>query len=1597
MFAQLANWTAVQPNLFPTNVSGQIHGLTRVSQMKFHPTLANKRYAISARGGLFISTNSGANWTVAPGTDFMPYARLASVCIDHTNDQILYLGTGDHNYYYSGNGVYKSTNGGTTFSYIGLAGKLVVDMIMDPLDNQKIVAITHTGIYKTTDAGATWVLKSTTFAGDEIKQKTPTSRVLYAVSNGSEFYRSSDFGDTWTQITNGIVLPAGITNGNGCRIAVTPADTNVVYLGMVANGGTVYKSTDGGTSFVAMKNTASPYLTYYDNAAGSSGQGDYNFGIGVDRVNANILYLVAHNNWKSTDGGVTWTQLTNWWAKCHTDMHEIVTNPYNNNELYNMNDGGVFLSTDGGNNWTPKSDGMNGYEIYHGNCSPTRKDMMSIGTQDNGELYSTSTGWFTNRGGDWGSQCSFDYRPNSSMVYYHQNNKRRLVTGGDATYGLPARVANVDDIAFHRSNTSLAFVADSFIYRTTNLLVTTPTWTQIASLGKIIMAMHSAFNDANILYVITNDGKFHVSTNALSATPTFTMYNLPTASSSKASITSINAVPGTVYITANNKAYKSTDYGATWVNITYNLPSVNHVRILADEYFSTNQLVFVASNNTVYYKTINATSWTIWNTNLPSRTEAIDLSIFNDGTPNTSLRYACYGRSVWETPITNLRALGANFAADKLNPCIGEAVQFTDLSTGGVTNRTWSFPGGTPSTSTAVSPSVTYASSGTYTVSLTVSDGVNTNTYTQANYISTLNAGLPLSEGFEGAQDPPTGWKNMDNSTAGVAWAKTNTASGFGTSTSCMIFDNYSWNNVGEKDELYVKRLDFTGATSVNLSFDVAYQVFSGYADSLAVLVSTDCGATFTKLYQKGGTVLSSAGSGGNNFVPTAAQWRTDVVNLDAYVGQSNVLIAFQNVNGYGNKLYLDNINVQQVAGCSTPLVGGTISGNVNMNAGVATSFTLTGNTGNSIQWQTSTDGGLTWTNVASGNASVINLTLNGGTYKLRAASNQTGSTCAEVYSNILTLNVAYQLGDAFVNPFIITLPHAQTYSNAAGSGFTSTYTGTNQQASPDIFFRFVTGPCTDSIKLSTCSSGFDTYVHLLNSSGTNLASNDDNGVYCTGTAGSLKAAVLPNTIYYAVFEGYNTATGSILVDISEIDSPIQTVSITAGGPTTICQGSQVVLTSTASSGNLWNTNASTQSITVSTSGNYSVTLTSASGCVSTSNVISVVVNSLPIVTSGNVSACAGSTVSLVGSPSGGTFNQANPYTGPSTTYTYTYTDGNGCSNTSAASAITMFALPTVTSGNVSSCAGSAVSLVGSPSGGTFNQANPYSGPSTTYSYTYTDANGCSNTSAASSITMFALPTVSAGNVSGCSGAPINLVGTPSGGTFSVANPYLGPTTTYTYSYTNGNGCNATSAPASITVTNCVSLLNVKLFLQGYYTGASNMTPVKMNQGIGSNPNVVDDVTVELRDPLSSPIPYALVQTSNAELQTNGQAISTYNNLPTGNYYLVIKHRNSIETWSADPILMSSNTSYDFTTAANKAYGSNMIEIEPGIFALYTGDLNQDGYIDGFDYPAFDMDSQNNVSGVYVATDMNGDGYVDGFDYPVFDLNSQNNVGSTTP
>lgn len=467
---------------------------------------------------------------------------------------------------------------------------------------------------------------------------------------------------------------------------------------------------------------------------------------------------------------------------------------------------------------------------------------------------------------------------------------------------------------------------------------------------------------------------------------------------------------------------------------------------------------------------------------------------------------------------------------------------------------------------------------------------------------------------------------------------------------------------------------------------------------------------------------------------------------------------------GYGRVNALTALQAANPQPCTTPTVGGTASGPSNFAAGANVTFTLAGHNGTDIQWQSSTDAGTSWSDIGGANSAISTFTLNPGTYLVRAAV--TRINCSPSYSNSLSVTVTSPVGDVFTNPIITTLPYSTSISNGSGSGYTNAYTGTNNQISADIFFRFTTGPCTDSIRISTCGTAFDNYIHLLNSAGTWIVSNDDNGPLCTGTAASLKQLVLPNTTYYVVVEGYSTNTGTINLSISQIDNPVFTTSITAGGPTTFCSGGSVTLTAAAAASYLWSTGATTQSISAGATGSYSVTVTNSNGC-SASASKSVTVNPLPNVTASSLTTCLGTPVTLTGSPAGGTFSLPNPYSGPNSQYIYTYTDGNGCA-ASAVGTVAVNPLPNVTVANLTTCEGTPVTLTGSPAGGTFSLPNPYSGPNSQYIYTYTDANGCTNSNVGT-VEVNPLPTVfnTSGGGSYCNlpggGATVNLSGSEIG------------------------------------------------------------------------------------------------------------------------------------------------------------------------------------------------------------------------------------------
>lgn len=188
------------------------------------------------------------------------------------------------------------------------------------------------------------------------------------------------------------------------------------------------------------------------------------------------------------------------------------------------------------------------------------------------------------------------------------------------------------------------------------------------------------------------------------------------------------------------------------------------------------------------------------------------------------------------------------------------------------------------------------------------------------------------------------------------------------------------------------------------------------------------------------------------------------------------------------------------------------------------------------------------------------------------------------------------------------------------------------------------------------------------------------------------------------------------------------------------------------------------------------------------------------------------------------------------------------------------------------------------------------------------------------------------------------------------------------------------------------TIINIKAYLQGYYTGSGQMQPVLLNQGVGTGSTETDSITVELHNETEG----SLVASAIGVLNTDGTAGIEFPSL-SGSYYISIRHRNSIETWSAAPVSIGTTASYDFTTSASQAYGDNMTEVETGIWAIYSGDINQDGAIDAFDYLDADTDIQTGAGSAYLLTDINGDGAVDAFDYLVIDPHIQNGIGIFLP
>ena len=178
-------------------------------------------------------------------------------------------------------------------------------------------------------------------------------------------------------------------------------------------------------------------------------------------------------------------------------------------------------------------------------------------------------------------------------------------------------------------------------------------------------------------------------------------------------------------------------------------------------------------------------------------------------------------------------------------------------------------------------------------------------------------------------------------------------------------------------------------------------------------------------------------------------------------------------------------------------------------------------------------------------------------------------------------------------------------------------------------------------------------------------------------------------------------------------------------------------------------------------------------------------------------------------------------------------------------------------------------------------------------------------------------------------------------------------------------------------------VLDLNVFVQGFYNSVTNKT-------------VKDTIRVYMYNSAAT----VIIDSSKANLDSLGKARLYFKiALNSTSYRIVIKHRNSLETWGNTTNTFSNlYLTYDFTTAASKAYGSNMIRVDtsPTEYAIYSGDLNDDGAIDATDISTVDNDSFNSISG-YVQSDVNGDDFVDATDIGIIDNNAFNAISLIRP
>ena len=666
-------------------------------------TTDNQTYFMGTTGGgLWKTTDAGLSWdNVSDG--YFNTGSVGAVSVSESDNNIVVVGMGESPVRgvmtSSGDGVYKSRDGGNTWEHLGLEKTKHISQIIIHPNNPDIMytaaqgspydGTTERGIYKTTDGGATWekVLFVDKMSGaNDLAMDYNNPRVLYASfwdhqrlpwyvrsgGNGSGIWKTTDGGENWKKLTEG--LPKKVMGKIG--VTVSRANPNLVYAIIESDEGGLYRSEDAGDSWV---------LVNEDRVLRARSW--YYMHIFADPSDENIVYVLNAPMMKSIDKGKTFTNI----QVPHGDNHHLWINPNDSDIMINSNDGGSNISFNGGKSWSTQKNQPTA-QFYRVNVDNRFPYWVYGGQQDNSTVAIKSSSfsngiswkdWIAGVGGCETAYVAFD--PDNPVLMYagcYQgiiteynavlDNNKNIMAYPEMGLGEPS---DEQKYRFNWNAPILVSMHDSdVIYHAANKLLKTSdrgvTWKEISpdltrnkrenmgpgggpitnegAGGEIYHTIYyvaESPHDKDVIYAGADDGLLHITMDGGKS------WKNITPEMEEGMINSIEVSPhdpATVFIAFNRykfddfKPYvlKSDDFGNTWEVFNEGIEENSFVRVVREDKVKKG-LLYAGTERGIYLSMNGGENWTKWQRNLPI-VPITDLKVHNN-----DLVVATQGRSFW--------------------------------------------------------------------------------------------------------------------------------------------------------------------------------------------------------------------------------------------------------------------------------------------------------------------------------------------------------------------------------------------------------------------------------------------------------------------------------------------------------------------------------------------------------------------------------------------------------------------------------------------------------------------------------------------------------------------------------------------------------------------------------------------------------------------------------------------------------------------------------------------------------------------------------------------------------------------------------------